>query len=324
MLGNKTDNLLNLVSRSFALCIPMLPEKVKGNVANFYLLCRYADSIEDSKLGKEQKDEFFREFVEVVKKEDLKRIVELNKKIIPFVISKNDKKMIKNFDKVLEEFFGFDIVSKRISKKWLSTMVKGMQKYSRKEIENFRDLNSYCYFVAGTVGMYLTEIFCYKFDLKEQHPELVKRAKSFGLLLQKVNIIRDFSKDHKEGRVFWPKKLFKKHNLEVSEVFDKKNEIGRKKILKEMIDNAHQNIKQAVEYIEFLPKNESGLKIFCAIPLCMALPTLIKCEDNEKIFEYGEKVKIDRIETIKIVDDIKKNIKNDDFVKNYCTLIKIK
>ncbi len=324
MLGARTEHLLNLVSRSFALCIPMLPKKVKRNVSNFYLLCRYADTIEDSTLSKEQKDCAFNEFISAIKEENTEKIVELNKKVIPFVINKNDKKMVKNFKNVLIEFSNFDPKTKKISKKWISTMVRGMQKYSRKDIENFSDLNNYCYFVAGTVGMYLTEIFNYKFDLEKQHPELVKRAKSFGLLLQKVNIIRDFSKDHKEGRVFWPKHLFKKHNVEVNEMFDKKNEVKRKMILKEMIANAHENVKQAFEYIELLPKSEAGLRTFCAIPLCMALPTLMKCEDNEKLFEYGEKVKIDRIETIKIVDDIKKNITNDDFVKNYCTLIKFK
>lgn len=324
MFQARTEQLLNLVSRSFALCIPMLPEKVKGNVANFYLLCRYADSIEDSNLSREQKDAYLNEYISCVKKESNSGIKILNGKVLPFVISKNDKKMIKVFDKVIEEFSGFDEKTRKISKKWLSSMCRGMQKYSKKEVDNFRDLNNYCYFVAGTVGMYLTDIFTYKFELEKERVELQKRAKDFGLLLQKVNIIRDFSKDHNEGRVFWPKKLFRKHNLEVNGVFDKKNEIQRKMILKEMVSNAQTNIKNAVEYIELLPKNETGLKVFCAIPLCMALPTLLKCEDNEKIFEYGEKVKIDRIETIQIVDSIKKNISNEDFIRNYCTSIKFK
>lgn len=317
MSFNQTQQLLNLVSRSFALCIPMLPEKVKEQVGNFYLLCRYADSIEDSKLTNEQKTLFFKRYLTAVKKEDIKIITLLNTELVPFVISKNDKKMIKVFNRVLSEFSLFDKTTKTISKKWLSCMVRGMQKYSKKEIESFSDLNNYCYFVAGTVGMYLTDIFVYKFELKEEQKELLKRAKSFGLLLQKVNIIRDFSKDHSEGRVFWPKHLFTKHELTVNDSFDKKNSLKSKKILKAMVTNAKTNMQHAIEYIQLLPKEEKGLRLFCAIPLCMAIPTLAKCEDNNKIFEFGEKVKMDRTETLILINKVKQNITDDAFFSEY-------
>ena len=35
------------VSRSFALTIPMLPEPLEDYIANAYLLCRIADTVED-------------------------------------------------------------------------------------------------------------------------------------------------------------------------------------------------------------------------------------------------------------------------------------
>lgn len=316
MSSDKTEKLLKLVSRSFSLCIPLLPQSVRGDVKIFYLLCRYADPIEDSKLNQEQKNYFFKNFIKVIKKEDNLGLEKLNKELLHSVICKPDKKMIKSFYFVLNEFSLQDNKTKKISLKWLKTMIKGMKKYSKKEIDDFRDLNNYCYFVAGTVGLYLTDIFEYKFNIKKDK-NLIKKAKEFGLLLQKVNIIRDFSKDYKEGRIFWPKKLFKKHELSTACVFDKKNSIARKKILKEMILSAKKNVKSSFDYIKTIPQNEIGLRTFCAIPLFMAIPTLSKCDENEDIFSSNEKIKIDRTQTLQIIHSIKKNIGNDDFIQEY-------
>ena len=312
----KTERLLKLVSRSFSIAIAMLPKKVKKNIGNFYLLCRYADSIEDSNLPTEKKAETFKKFIFSVKKEDVMGVREVSKEILPFVIYENDKKMIKHFGRVMKEFVSFPKKDKEISKKWLTSMARGMQKYSKKDIENFRDLNNYCYFVAGTVGMYLTELFEYKFNIARK-VELSKRAKDFGLLLQKVNIIRDFSKDYKEGRVFWPKKLFAKHNVTVDNVFNEEHSVARQKILAEMIKSTKKNIANSIEYIEMLPKGETMLRASCAIPFCMALPTLMKCEENEKIFDTKEKVKIDRDEVAKILLMIKNNLGETSFIRDY-------
>jgi farnesyl-diphosphate farnesyltransferase len=312
----KTEHLLKLVSRSFSLCIPLLPEIVKTQVKNFYLLCRYADSIEDSTLTIKEKKYYFKNFINIIKTQNKKKLVNLNNKLLPHIICKSDKIMIKNFVFVLEEFSSLDKKSQKISMKWLTKMIKGMEKYSKKEIQDFKDLNNYCYFVAGTVGLYLTDIFEYKFNLKK-NKALVKKAKDFGLLLQKVNIIRDFSKDYKEGRVFWPKKLFEKNKITKHCVFNESNSITRKKILKEMILSARKNVLSSFEYIQMLPANETSLRTFCAIPLFMAIPTLAKCANNDDIFNFDEKVKIDKKETLKIIYSIKKNIGNNEFIKNY-------
>ena len=56
------------VSRTFALTIPQLPEKLQLQVGNAYLLCRICDTIEDeSSLTIEQKLSLAGEFIQVVK-----------------------------------------------------------------------------------------------------------------------------------------------------------------------------------------------------------------------------------------------------------------
>src|SRR3989338_11687700 len=271
--SDHTDRMLKLVSRSFAICIPRLPKKVRSEIGNFYLLCRYADSIEDSTLNLKQKKHYFRLFRRVITNEDFAQLEQLNMEIMPYILSENDKTMVRDFGKVLKQHMQFDQKSKDIAVHWVSEMMKGMQKYSKKEIKNFLELDNYCYYVAGTVGHYLTEIFDHKFELN-CYDELLERAKDFGMLLQKVNIIRDFTKDYKEGRIFWPKELFEKHNIKVEEVFLPENKAKSDLILREMVESAEKNVKNSIEYIEKLPPE---VRAVCAIPLYMAIPTLLKC-----------------------------------------------
>ncbi len=61
------EAILQGVSRTFALTIPQLPEGLRAVVGNAYLLCRIADTIEDSDaLTLEEKKCFYASFVEAV------------------------------------------------------------------------------------------------------------------------------------------------------------------------------------------------------------------------------------------------------------------
>jgi farnesyl-diphosphate farnesyltransferase len=61
------DAILRDVSRTFALTIPQLPDRLRVVVGNAYLLCRIADTIEDSPaLTIEQKLAFSQAFAEIV------------------------------------------------------------------------------------------------------------------------------------------------------------------------------------------------------------------------------------------------------------------
>src|ERR1700761_3941658 len=61
------DQILPLVSRTFALTIPQLPPSLGGPVTSAYLLCRIADTIEDEPaLSPAETLEFLQRFKAVV------------------------------------------------------------------------------------------------------------------------------------------------------------------------------------------------------------------------------------------------------------------
>ena len=65
--------ILQYVSRTFALTIPELPDSLQIVISNAYLLCRIADTIEDDKsMSVEKKKEYARQAY-LNKKEKLKK-----------------------------------------------------------------------------------------------------------------------------------------------------------------------------------------------------------------------------------------------------------
>lgn len=65
----------------------------------------------------------------------------------------------------------------------------------------------YCHYVAGLVGIGLTQLFAAS-GLEDPSIERNTRlANSMGLFLQKTNIIRDYLEDIVQDREFWPKEV---------------------------------------------------------------------------------------------------------------------
>ena len=95
-------------------------------------------------------------------------------------------------------FKHYDPQEKVLGKKWTTEMAEGMCDFLRRSIRTLKDLNDYCYYVAGTVGIYLTNLLRLKGNniTDKAFQRLEENAVSFGLFLQKLNIIRDFVEDN--------------------------------------------------------------------------------------------------------------------------------
>ena len=159
-MGEKitTKYLLDLVSRSFALAIPLLDKNKKIKVEVQYLLARIIDTIEDSMHEVKDKETLITGFINILKTGDTKNLENFKKVVISKTINENDKILIENIDIVLKSFFNFPIEIKNMSISYLKEMGYGMIYYQDHSISNFDDLTDYCYYVAGTVGIYLTEL----------------------------------------------------------------------------------------------------------------------------------------------------------------------
>ena len=294
-----TKYLLDLVSRSFALTIPLLDKNKKNKVEVQYLLARIIDTIEDSTHNIEDKETLITGFINILKTENTDNLENFKKIVIEHTINENDKVLIENADIVLKSFFAFKQDIKNISISYLREMGYGMIYYQDHSISTFEDLDDYCYYVAGTVGVYLTELIKISDNLDLDK----EKAKSLGRFLQKVNIIKDAKMDYKEKRVFWPLTLFDNENpapyFEDGAYMDKSMEI-----LDKMIKSAMDEFRTSIEYIMTIEKKAIGYRHFCLVAILMGYETIKLMKNNYNIF-MGEPIKIPRKNTLDIVAKVK-------------------
>lgn len=69
------------------------------------------------------------------------------------------------------------------------------------------ELRTYCYRVAGVVGLWLTELF------GVHDRETLERAASLGVAMQLTNIVRDVGEDWERGRLYLPRTVMRRHGL---------------------------------------------------------------------------------------------------------------
>lgn len=291
-------NILKDVSRSFALTIPMLDKIIKDEVLVNYLQDRILDNFEDEiqppdlKLQKRMMDKVSRIFSpeDYDRQEDFKEIKAKSALIKDADLSRLNY----NIDIIYQAYQSFDLETQKISHKWLQEMKLGMQKYLTKTVENFTELDEYCYYVAGTVGGFLTELIIYKLDFAAEDKEiLLDNFNEAGLFLQKVNLIRDI-KDDLENREkhFWP---LKELNITEEELLNRENESRVMEALDKMLDDLLKHTAALKKYYHALPQSLSGYKKFFAVNNALGLATVEKLRDNTAVF-YGDKaVKVSKL-----------------------------
>lgn len=300
-MGNKitTKYLLDLVSRSFALAIPLLDKNKKIKVEVQYLLARIIDTIEDSMHEVKDKETLITGFINILKTANTENLENFKKVAISKTVNENDKILIENLDIVLKAFFNFPIEIKNMSISYLKEMGYGMIYYQDHIITSFDDLNDYCYYVAGTVGLYLTELTRLSDGLNLDK----EKAKKLGIFLQKINIIKDAKMDYNEKRVFWPSSLFDNENpapyFEDIAYMDKSLEV-----LNKMIENATNEFKSSIEYIMSIEKKAQGYRRFCLVSVLMGYETLKLIKNNYDLFT-GKTLKISKKTTVEIVSKVK-------------------
>lgn len=261
--------MLKQTSRTFYIPINLLGSTLKKTVGSAYLCMRAIDEIEDDEtLDAVVKEKLLRSTSDLLKQPKFNNIAYLE--------------LIKPYEHILPE------VTIRLGD-WLlvcpegiaekvkdstATMANGMADWVRKDwdIKTTEDLNDYTYYVAGLVGVMLSDIWNW-YDGTETDRDL---AIGYGKGLQAVNILRNQHEDYAERGVRF-----------IPDGWDRDD----------MFAYADTNLKLADEYMKDI-KNKKIL-LFCKIPLALAKKTLKAMQDGRE--------KISRTEVEEIVDDIQQD-----------------
>jgi farnesyl-diphosphate farnesyltransferase len=294
------EQILQGVSRSFALTIPQLPAGLRSVITNAYLLCRIADTIEDERrLSIEQKRFFLREFIKV-----------LTGKASPYnfagalfpLLSDNalsvERDLVRNTHRIIRITQGFGERQRSILERCVTIMSEGMEHFQEGKdvhgLRELRDLDKYCYHVAGVVGELLTELFCdYSEEMARSKKTLLSLAVSFGQGLQMTNILKDLWDDRKRGASWLPQDVFRQKGFNLKDLSTNQYCQAFGSGLSDLIGIAHAHLKNALSYTLLIPKREKGIRKFCLWAIGMAILTL-KNINTRRDFTAGGEVKISR------------------------------
>jgi len=267
-LYKEAMHILKQTSRTFYIPITLLGSTLKKTVGSAYLCMRAIDEIEDHEtLDPKVKENLLRSTAGLLEgtfnDEQYRALIKPYQDVLPEVTCR-----LGDWITVCPP----EIVGKVQAA--TRTMANGMADWVKKDfnVQTEAELNDYTYYVAGLVGVMLSDIWEW-YDGTETDRDL---AIGYGKGLQAVNILRNQDEDFIErGVQFIPDGWTRN----------------------DMFDFAEKNLRLADAYMEDI-KNRKIL-LFCKIPLALAKKTL-------KAMESGRE-KISRNEVEEIVNDITKD-----------------
>ncbi len=293
------DRLLPGVSRTFALTIPQLPVALRPAITNAYLLCRIADTVEDStEMPADDKDAHYRRLLAGLNDASAARDFSDALLGTGLVQSPLEQELIAQTPGVLEAFGELPAAQQAALRDCVTTMCHGMAEFERmKNPHGLADggcLRDYCYVVAGCVGEMLTRLFAESHPrIRDQQEALQRLSVAFGQGLQMTNILKDVWDDRQRGICWLPRDLFAAHGVDLVQTDDWQDQAGYREGIRFLVGVAHYHLRQAQEYTLRIPASEVGIRRFCSWSIGMALSTLRKIAEHPG-YTAGEQVKISR------------------------------
>jgi phytoene synthase len=125
----------------------------------------------------------------------------------------------------------------------------------RVRLQNWEELDRYCYLVAGVVGLIMVHV------MTEPAPELLKPARDLGTAMQLTNILRDIAEDWQRDRLYLPADELEKFGLTDEDIAQKRTGDSFRAMMRFQIGRARAYYSYADTGIPGLPNDGSR---FCA------------------------------------------------------------
>ena len=348
------EEILLLVSRTFALNINVLKGKLHKSILLAYLYLRIADTVEDDPdMNASEKETLLGLFADIFRTPDLKEdAVAAFERALPENWRKSDHPymnlclhthVVVPLLKELPEVYAAPVRDVTIE------MCGGMAKFALRQeaalssgwftLESVADLDEYCYYVAGIVGKLLTNLFaadtCLISDARKA--EMQKLDVSFGLALQVANIVKDCIEDSTRRVCFVPEEICRRHGFAHSyEMFDVPAagsdgasiefradfDARRSAVMAELVAKAWKHLDDAIAYTKLVPNVKMRTRLFCLWPLFMAAENMKLIGDGSSLFANDKKVKISRDTVKKIVKSTMKRFYSDRWIEKTYTKLK--
>jgi farnesyl-diphosphate farnesyltransferase len=324
------DDMMNKVSRSFAIVIPSIEVPLQYYLAAAYLICRVVDNIEDCEQPFVWKQQHFQEFHQLVTEPTSAQPILAIWSQEPWPgLTQDEAEMMGTVKglKLWEIYARIPEKSRSIIRRWTSEMADGMLSVENPEKQSLllhqngmrllateSDYNEYCFYVAGTVGHMATELVADHYGLAEDvTSRLTTTCEACGRGLQKTNIIKDYAEDLERGISYLPYDWhLEADGAPLSLAGAPLN--WKKKV----IDDAVCELRDATEYVLTLPYEAAGYRMSSLMCLLPAYQTLLLAAKRQDIlFTSEHQIKISRPTMVKCQWDAKAMLNDNDALRRY-------
>lgn len=295
--------ILPAVSRTFALGIKALPGALGQAVLDAYLLCRIADTVEDApNVDSAVKAALFDDFLAAF--DDRAALDRFVAGVASISGDTAHVTLTRNTGLVLEHFAELPVATRMMVRKWVAEMALGMRKFvllypNGIRIQTIEEYKEYCYYVAGTVGYMLTDLWHeHSPSIGERRYAILReRCRAFAEALQTVNILKDVAVDvEKENSVYVPEELLRAHGSTQSRILAPELVASNRAALSQLIALAWHDLEEARTYLLLIPRRAVSIRLFCMLPLLLAYATLRDLVQSTAMLRPGGSVKISRRE----------------------------
>ncbi|WP_114570073.1 squalene/phytoene synthase family protein [Exiguobacterium flavidum] len=260
-LKKDADRVLKETSRTFYIPISRLSTELQEAVGAAYLAMRAIDEIEDhEELAKDVKSRLLRETALLLR--GTFDTAAYGALIAPYA------DLLPEVTIRLGDWV--DYCPEGIRSKVLDStaeMAEGMAAWAERDwlVETEADLDEYTYYVAGLVGVMLSDVWEWKAGIVTDKEQAI----GFGRGLQAVNILRNQGEDAERGVGYFPPGW----------------------TTEDMFAYARANLAQADAYLASIPK-KTTIHQFCNIPLALAHGTLDALSRGKEKLSRPEVLKI--------------------------------
>ncbi len=312
--------VLGKVSRTFALNIKVLPHPLREQVLYAYLYCRMADTLEDAiDLPVLEKSRLLKNFGDLFvlgeeRKDEAVAAIQAFPKELPkeWAHSKHwEHLLLMHTSVVLLPYLSLPEPVRKVISRCIGEMCVGMAQFAHRTddaqntnlINTLDELDDYCYYVAGTVGVLLCDLF-----LRHSGKIKAERAKSlrslcisFGVGLQLTNILKDLHEDRQRNVSWLPQELLTAEKITLQDFLKADRRPEAKRVYKILLAKAKKHLEDALEYSCLIPRWDRRLRLFCLWPLFMSAETLVLLAESTETLKDGVRLKISRQQVEAIV-----------------------
>ncbi len=279
--------ILPLVSRTFAPAIDILPEELADPIRLAYLICRVADTVEDSTgVPAGIRRGWLLRFAVLLRAEpENDRPAERLAGEIAGMIraSTAEARLIADLPRLVRLLRDAEPEPRRVIGRWARELSLGMARFLALEevtagrwtaLATVGELEAYEYYVAGTVGCMLHELIASYLPDWKVGAEVRPLAVSFGLGLQGVNIVQDLSVDRARGWSYVPEEIASRFGTATARLHEPVERERAMRVVREMAGLAARHLDDGFEFVLALPRRQPRVRLFCLWPLLLALRTL--------------------------------------------------